>query len=542
MRRPALFAVVVAVVSALHSRPSLALDPAVAGSVTRGVQFLRSQTPSLQAGEAALAGLALVKAEVPADDPAMFAALGIVGARFSTGGVYQPQRQGGHDIYEAGCIIMFLANLDAVTYKSHIQAVASYIQSKQKASGGWDYLARSYGDTSISQYGLLGLWEAENAGAQVAPQVWDRAATFYLNAQDGAGGWNYHRDEPNTVDTISMTAAGVGSLLICQRQLLQYRTRQDKTNAYLVPLIPEGTIARYSPGTSAAAIKQGIERGARWLAAHLQIGATEIMGQSPYYGLYGIERVGALADQATLGNVDWFNAGLRFITASQKANGSWASQHGDVPNTCWSILFLVRSTAKSVRRIQVKKLGAGTLVGGRGLPKDLTSMTVAGGRVLARPMNGAVEGMLAVLEDPRAQNADAALAGLVERYQSEGPNVLRPLRDRFEKLQRDPDPGVRAVASWALARTADMNVIPLLIRALEDPDEGVVSEARTGLQLLSRRLDGLGPPPNATPEQKQDAAKAWRDWFAENRPVYLHGDDDSPETDATAKPSEGASR
>ena len=43
-------------------------------------------------------------------------------------------------------------------------------------------------------------------------------------------------------------------------------------------------------------------------------------------------------------------------------------------------------------------------------------MTVAGGRVVSRPMNGAIEGMLAVLEDPRAEQADAAVAGLVERY------------------------------------------------------------------------------------------------------------------------------
>ncbi len=47
-------------------------------------------------------------------------------------------------------------------------------------------------------------------------------------------------------------------------------------------------------------------------------------------------------------------------------------------------------------------------------------MTVAGGRVMSRPMNGAVEGMLAVLEDPRAQEADSAFSGLVSRY-SEGP-------------------------------------------------------------------------------------------------------------------------
>ncbi len=129
-------------------------------------------------------------------------------------------------------------------------------------------------------------------------------------------------------------------------------------------------------------------------------------------------------------------------------------------NTVWAILYLTKSTAKSIKRVVIKKLGAGTLLGGRYLPKDLTSMTVAGGRIMSRPMNGAVEGMLAVLEDPRAQNADTAVSGLIERYQSEGPDVLRPFKDRFRKMLTDRDPGVRQVAAWALARTGDLDVVP----------------------------------------------------------------------------------
>ena len=70
-------------------------------------------------------------------------------------------------------------------------------------------------------------------------------------------------------------------------------------------------------------------------------------------------------------------------------------------NTVWAMLFLTKSTAKTIRKINIQRLGAGTLLGGRELPKDLSSMTVAGGRVVSRPMNGAIEGMLAVLDDPR---------------------------------------------------------------------------------------------------------------------------------------------
>ena len=197
-----------------------------------------------------------------------------------------------------------------------------------------------------------------------------------------------------------------------------------------------------------------------------------------------------------------------------------------MPNTCWSILFITKSTAKTLRKIEVKRLGAGTLLGGRGLPSDLSNLTMAGGRVVSRPMNGAVEGMLAVLEDPRAANGDAALSGLVARYQKEGPKVLRPHKDRFRKLLNDRDQGVRRVAAWALSRTTDLDVVPALINALVDSDDGVVSAAREGLQLLGRKVEGLGPPSPSTPQERAEAAKRWREWYLVIRPLDLEGQDE----------------
>ena len=79
----------------------------------------------------------------------------------------------------------------------------------------------------------------------------------------------------------------------------------------------------------------------------------------------------------------------------------------------------------------------------------------------------------------------------------------------------DRDPGVRRVAAWALAHTGDLDVVPLLIDALVAPneDEEVVAAARLGLQLLSRKIDGLGPPSPSTPEERQAAAQTWREWY-----------------------------
>ena len=509
-----------------------AVDPAI----ERGVQFLRPRAGGQQVGEAALVALALIKAEATASDPTVSTCMAKIRERF-TGGSYSPQRTGGHEVYEAGAVAMALANIDPESSRAELAMVAQFLVSRQKANGSWDYANRTAGDTSISQYAVLGLWEAENAGATVPPGVWDRAARWFLSTQAPGGSWNYHRDESaQWPDNVSMTAAGVGSLLICQRQLQPYRPVRDASNPLLIPLTAEGLRRRYDVEASTPRINGAINRGVAWLGANFNLRGA-LMGQSAFYGLYGIERVGALAGRDTLGRVDWFEQGRQFILASQGTNGAWNGAFGEEMNTVWAILFTTKSTAKTLKRIEVKRLGAGTLLGGRGLPKDLSSMTVAGGKVVSRPMNGAVEGMLAVLEDPRAQDADAALAGLVANYQTRGPAVLKPHKDRLRRLLVDRDPGLRRVAAWGLARTGDLDVVPALIGAIRDPDDDVVGEARRGLQLLSRKIDGLGPPSPSTPEQRLEASRHWRAWYDSIRPLDLEGQDPAP-----ARPAPGSLR
>ncbi len=492
--------------------------------VLKGVQFLRGQAGASGTGETALIALAMLKAEVPTTDASLSACLNKLRARISSRG-YEPERRGGADIYEAAVVALALSNTLNVNRRSELTAIAQYLLGQQKANGSWDYTDRQLGDTSISQYALLGLWEAENGGASIPPETWERAAVWFMSSQSSGGSWNYHRDDPNRPETLAMTAAGVGSLLICQRQLGRYRRQGDSASPLLVPLTAEGKQARYDVSLSHSRLDQAIRRGLGWLSSSFTTGAGAA-GESIYYALYGIERVGGLANRDTLGRVDWFEQGRRFIRASQRPDGSWEANFGVVPNTVWAILFLTKSTAKTLARIEVKSLGAGTLLGGRGLPRDLSSLTVAGGRVVSRPMNGAVEGMLAVLEDPRASLADSALSGLVTRYLSDGPSVLLPHQDRFRKMLKDRDPGLRKVAVWALARTGDLDTVPTLADALMDPDESVVIVAREGLQLLSRKPDGLGPPSPSTPDQRQEAAARWRAWYAAVRPLDIEGQDE----------------
>jgi hypothetical protein len=451
---------------------------------------------------------------------------------------YKPDMGVGPGTYEAAVTAMVLSNLDAEGNRPLISAIASYLIGHQNTNGSWDYSGRGQGDTSISQYAVLGLWECDNAGAEVSPSVFDRAASWYLSVQGSAGSWNYHRDEVQYPETLSMTAAGVGSLLICQRQLDRYRHAQRSTSSLLTSLVAEPAKTDFHPSTSNAALSQAVTRGMSWISGHFATGTAEIVGQTPYYMLYGLERVGALADKQSIGRVDWYAKGHDYIVSSQQPDGSWKGQHGEAVNTVWSLLFMTKSTAKSIRRVVIKRLGAGTLLGGRELPKDLNSLTVAGGRVVSRPMNGAIEGMLAVLEDPRAEQADGAVAGLVDRYYREGPDALRPFKIRFRKMLSDRDPGLRRVAAWALAHTGDFDVVPALIDTLVQPneDEDVIAAARMGLQLLSRKIEGPGPASPSTPETRRAAAQQWRDWYNGIRPLDLEGQDEDINVAAGSKP------
>ncbi len=494
-------------------------------AVVSGVQYLKSHYLNQQAGESAMIALALLKAEVPTGDPALMGCVVRFRSRF-TSSSFVPERQNGTGVYEAAAAAMALANLDAVGNRGYLTMIASYLTGQQKGNGSWDYNNRDHGDTSISQYAVLGLWEAENAGVPISPSVWDRAASWYLSTQHASGAWVYHDDEAHYAETLAMTAAGVGSLLICQRQLERHR-QERRANSPLLTALTSDTQSDFKPSTTNAQIDQAARRGMNWIAANFAPDRP-IAGPSPFYMLYGVERIGALAERQTIGKLDWFERGRAYIRSNQKGDGSWQGTHGAEMNTVWAMLFLTKSTAKSLKRIQVQRLGAGTLLGGRGLPSDLSSMTVAGGRVVSRPMNGAIEGMLAVLEDPRAQQADAAVAGMVDRYYREGPDVLRPFKARFRKMLNDRDPGVRRVAAWSLAHTGDMDVVPALIDALRDADEEVIGSARLGLQVLSRKIEGLGPPSPSTPEERIAAAERWRNWYNAVRPLDLDEDDQPP--------------
>ncbi|HWE38195.1 MAG TPA: hypothetical protein VG406_16615 [Isosphaeraceae bacterium] len=516
--------------------------------VDKAVEFLEAHGPGAGPGEAAIAALALSKAGRKPGDQGIDACVAKIKGCFD-GSQYTPQLNDGPANYEASCALMALAAINPIANRPEIESIANYLIAHQKGSGAWDYANRSVGDTSMTQYAILALWEAENAGIDISPEVWDKAAGWALRAQEEDGSWRYHYDEkagginvkqPN----VSMTAGAVSVLLICEDELQRFLSGGDSPSSLLVNAIPENSLGQgFKSTVSRNAMKAAVDRGLAWIGGHFKPSDGAAMGDSNFYGLYGVERIGALINRDKIGGQNWYEVGKQFVRNSQEKDGHFVAGHGDTPNTSWAVLFMTRSTRIAIFKHRNLKLGKGLLIGGRELPKDLTAMTVAGGRVVVRPMNGAVEKMLGVLEDPNAEDATEALAGLVSRYDKEGSKALRPHKDHFRRLLANPDQGVRRVAAWALARTADLDVVPDLINALDDSampteelkDKAVMFEAKNGLQLLSRKVDNtLGPPPDATPDQRREAIRKWRAWYQSVRPVDQAGLDEADEPVATS--------
>ena len=124
-----------------------------------------------------------------------------------------------------------------------------------------------------------------------------------------------------------MTAAGIGSLLICQRQLDRYRTTRRENSSLLTPLVTDGPARRFQAlDVSGPGRWRRSSRGIAWLSANFAPNNPNLAGQTPYYMLYGVERIGALAEKADArpGRLV-HERGANSSARRRQSDGSWHS-------------------------------------------------------------------------------------------------------------------------------------------------------------------------------------------------------------------------
>ena len=245
------------------------------------------------------------------------------------------------------------------------------------------------------------------------------------------------------------------------------------------------------------------------------------------YFLYGLERGSSLANRKTYGDKDWYREGSTFLVRNQVANGGWIDQSGGYNGGAFGILFLVKATEKMIHRGPPRvEFGAGILVGGRGLPEDLTKTELADGKVkTAVKPKSSLEELLAVLEKTTPQGLETAQTELIEQVTITDKAELIGQAARLKTLAAHPQAEVRRTAMWAIGRCENLGLAPLLIRGLADENLDVFIEARNALRCLSRAVDEYSPVEQPLDKAaRQQELENWQQWYLQVRPYQERND------------------
>ncbi len=557
------FALATCVAGQSSSRGLAAEKPKeVLASIYKGVEYLQKNAQVITNYENGLVAYALISAGQPPEDPLVRSLIDKVAAKCPAAG-YQPIS---HHNYEAGVDAMALAAADKVKYRPQLQVIADYLIKSQHSNGSWDYLGQDHGgDTSISQYGMLGLWAAARAGIEIPQRTLDLGANWHLRTQTRNGGWGYQPLGGDTEIKHSMTVAGIGTIGIAR--LLMSRNPQDLESLSEEPEVKTKKVekafgvlekvtvkeegekpsvavgpadANYKPQSSRAEMDWAMKRGLGWIGSNYTVD-KDCKGWHLYY-LYGLERAASLANAEKVGGHDWYTDGYRVLLKAQGNDGGWKDIGGAISSTSFAVLFLSRATEKLVPNAPVAKPipkakteGGGLLAGGRGLPSNMTNVEAKDGNVKAKkPLDTPLDQLLAELENPKSETVESAQAAIVDAVALGQREQLIGQKDLLLKLAKDRRVDVRRTAFWALGRCNDLKVAPILIEGLGDPDYDAAVEARNALCVLSRRPRGFGLPDDviaklpsdASQPEKESAFEKWRDedirrwrqWYQSVRP------------------------
>ncbi len=238
------------------------------------------------------------------------------------------------------------------------------------------------------------------------------------------------------------------------------------------------------------------------------------MQQKSFYYLYGLERYKSFQeafDHTADPSPQWYNDGFNYLASKQNANGSWNGYCGANCDTAFAVLFLLRSTQKSIHA----RLGEGMLLAGRGLPTNLSRAKLHNGQLIVEQVHTKVDELLSMIDD----GDDAKLDDLArDPSQLVVDQVDEKSARRLQQLVRGGEPGVRLLAVRALGRTGNLDYVPSLLYALTDPDRRIVLEARNELRFISRNFDGIGPPDDYNEQQRYQAIDTWKKWYQSIRP------------------------
>jgi HEAT repeats/Squalene-hopene cyclase C-terminal domain/Prenyltransferase and squalene oxidase repeat len=540
-RRSAIFFAAVAAGGICAPHLALAINsesPEVQKLVSAGLAFLEKpsntgDTYANRLGAKCLVGLAFIKAKKPDHlrvKEAIQACREFMSAEQTV------------DNYSNGIAIVFLCELSPKRYAKEIQWYLDFLHKRQKTHGGWGYDGNSQertivetGDTSQTQYATLGYWEAYHHGFRIDPDSLERVTDWLLRTQDPSGAWGYQGVVAGSSLRVaqsgtgpSMLAAGLSSILICNDLLSVSPADKSSTGdsadggalpPAVRPVTGEQDVGRIVPlqvrtnRFDPADLRKAIDLAEAWQDKN---NAADI-GRYQHYYLYATERAQSfreLLDGTTDDDPKWYNDGYQYLAAHQDKDGHWEAGCGPAVDTAFSLLFLLRSTQKTIRAT----LGEGSLVAGRGIPVNVAKARMRGNQIIAEQVQTKIDDLLSLVDDADEARLDDLARDPASLVVEE---VDEKSARRLQQLARGGEPQVRLLAVHVLGRAGNLDYVPTLIYALTDPDRRVVIEARDGLRFISRRFDGFGPPDDFNDKQRYEAVDAWKNWYRSLRPDAL---------------------
>jgi hypothetical protein len=217
------------------------------------------------------------------------------------------------DVYSIGMYAVALRSIDQRKYKNEIKKAAVWL-IKTTHKGTWNYHGSGPGDNSVTQFAILGLKAAKEAGIDVPKRFFNSSARHFVNSQSKDGGWGY---TSRSSSSASMTAAGLASLSVCE---LEHEIS-------LEVLKGPSWCGKYQDD-------RRITRGIKWLTNYMNRNGASSVFNEPYTA-YAVERVGIFYDQKLLGKYDWYREGAATII-NNESNFGYYMPHA------FKLLFLAK--------------------------------------------------------------------------------------------------------------------------------------------------------------------------------------------------------
>ena len=357
-------------------------------AIQKGADYLKAHSGD-GIGPQALAGIALLEAKVPANDPAVTAITNAVRTQ-----CYSQSRT-----YQITLCLMYLDRLEDPNDVPLIQMLAVRLLAGQNGNGGWTYTCvndltaqevqwlqanvkpippekddsgkpvnkapglhpavKEYAaavraatgnqgdDNSNTQFAIIAVWAARKHGVPVEASL-ELIEKRFVASQDADGCWSYTMN--GGVSRAAMTCAGLLGLAtgVARREERRAKTADKapkeapKTTKPNDPLFTPAAKGDEKKGEKRPEWQTApIMKGLAGLGAHLNLivrGAQA--GERPFYTFWSIERVGVLYGLDKIGGVDWYEYLADAIVRSQRADGSWMNSDVD---TSFAVMVLCRS-------------------------------------------------------------------------------------------------------------------------------------------------------------------------------------------------------